>query len=511
MYEGTWDSLRTHPVPVWYNDAKLGVFIHWGLYSVPGWAPRVPDIQRLLINDGPKRMLRENPYAEWYLNSMQIKGGPTRAYHARVYGDDYPYDNFVRTFNDASSGANLEAIADVCQMAGARYVVLTTKHHDGFALWPSSVPHPIKGEYHASRDLVGDLSKVVREKRMRMGLYYSGGYDWPYNRAVLAKAADAVLAVPHDRRYVEYITAHWRELIDRYHPSVLWNDISWPTDPQLPQLFAYYYNAVEEGVINDRWKEPGLPRNEFTDALVRGAGALVQALWRFIPENRKHLTFAPPKHCDFRTPEYDVASTVTQRKWELARGLGHSFGANRHEGPEDLISETDLIQMFCDVVSKNGNLLIGVGPQPDGTIPARQQATLRGLGTWLAANGEAIYGSRPWVVTESVTVDGTPLRFTKSGEGVYVLVMGMPESRRITMRAIDGSRLRRVRLVGSDVQLDWSVESGGDLSVTLPERLPTAAVTVLDLGTDVRARIGRTRSSSPVSTAQPRGRSTERA
>ncbi len=488
MYEGTWESLRTHRVPVWYDDAKLGVFIHWGLYSVPGWAPRVPDIQQLLINDGPKRMLRENPYAEWYLNSMQIKGGPTYEYHARVYGDDYPYDNFVPTFNDASSGANLEAIADLCRASGARYVVLTTKHHDGFALWPSSVPHPVKGDYHASRDLVGDLTEAVRAKRMRMGLYYSGGYDWPYNKAILSKPADAVLAVPHDRRYVQYITAHWRELIDRYQPSVLWNDISWPTDPQLPQLFAYYYNAVEEGVINDRWKEPGLVRNDFTDAILRGAGAVVQALWRFIPESRKHLTFASPKHCDFRTSEYDVLGTVTERKWELARGIGHSFGANRHEQPEELISETDLIQMFCDVVSKNGNLLIGVGPGPDGTIPDLQQEPLRGLGRWLAANGQAVYGSRPWVVTESVTVDGTPLRFTKNGDGVYVFVMGMPQSRRITMRAIDGSRVRRVRLIGVDAQLDWSVESGGDLSVTLPEQMPKAAVTVLDLGTDVRAK-----------------------
>ena len=149
--------------------------------------------------------------------------------------------------------------------------------------------------------------------------------------------------------------------------------------------------------------------------------------------------------------------------------------------------------MFCDVVSKNGNLLIGVGPRPDGTIPDLQQAPLRGLGAWLASNGEAIYGSRPWVVTESVTADGTPLRFTKSGEGVYVLVMGMPPGRRITMRAVDGSRVRRVRLVGLDMVLDWSIEPGGDLSVTLPEQLPLAAVTVLDLGTDVRARVGRTR------------------
>ena len=209
--------------------------------------------------------------------------------------------------------------------------MLTTKHHEGFALWPSAVPHPVKGEYHAGRDLVGDLSEAVRARRMRMGLYYSGGYDWPYNDAVLSKPADAVLAVPHGRRYVDYVTAHWRELIDRYQPSVLWNDISWPSGGNLAELFAYYYNTVEEGVVNDRWVEPNLPRNALTDGLVRGAGALLQVLWRFIPERRKRLTFSSPKHCDFRTPEYDVLHTVSERKWELARGVGHSFGANRHE------------------------------------------------------------------------------------------------------------------------------------------------------------------------------------
>ena len=325
-----------------------------------------------------------------------------------------------------------------------------------------------------------------------MGLYYSGGYDWPYNNAVLTKAADAVLAVPHDRRYLEYVTAHWRELIDRYQPSVLWNDISWPSGGNLAELFAYFYNTVEEGAVNDRWVEPHLPRNALTDGLVRAAGSLIQLSWPFIPDQRKRLTFSTPKHYDFRTPEYDVLNTVSQRKWELARGVGHSFGANRHEVAEDIISETHLIQMFCDVVSKNGNLLIGVGPRPDGTIPELQQAPLRGLGSWLTSNGEAIYGSRPWVISESVTTEGTPLRFTKSGEGVYVLVMGMPAARRIAMPAIDGSRVRRVRLVGADELLEFSVDHG-ELSVTLPEQIPLKAVTTLDLGPEVRARLGRGR------------------
>ena len=491
MFEGTWESVRTHQVPVWFDDAKLGVFLHWGLYSVPGWAPRVPDIQQLLIHHGPKRMLRENPYAEWYLNTMQIKGSPTQLHHARVYGDDYPYENFAKTFNDASAGADLDAIAAICHSAGARYVVLTTKHHDGFALWPSDVPHPVKGEYHASRDLVGELAASVRSRRMRMGLYYSGGYDWPYNDAVLRRAADAVLAIPFSPRYVRYVTAHVRELIDRYQPSVLWNDIGWPIDGNLAELFAYYYNTVEDGVVNDRWREPSA-RNEVVDALVHGAGAVLQALWRFIPERRKHLTFATPKHYDFRTPEYDVQAEVSSHKWELARGVGHSFGANRDEQADDIIGETELIQMFCDIVAKNGNLLIGIGPRPDGTIPELQLVPLRALGAWLEVNGEAIYGSRPWLLPESQTLEGTPLRFTKSGEGVYALVMGMPSGRRMTLPAVDGSLVQRVRLVGTDaVELEWSVDDGGSLSVTLPERMPLAAVTVLDLGRDVRARLGR--------------------
>jgi alpha-L-fucosidase len=488
MYEGTWDSVRTHRVPTWYDDAKLGVFVHWGLYSVPGWAPRVPDIQRLLVEDGPRRMLRENPYAEWYLNTMHIRGSPTERHHADVYGDSYPYDNFVNVFDDASAGADLDVLASLCEAAGARYVVLTTKHHDGFALWPSAVPHPVKGDYHARRDLVGDLSEAVLSRRMRMGLYYSGGYDWPYNGALLRHAADALLAVPHGQRYAEYVTAHVRELIDRYEPSVLWNDIGWPNGSNLAELFAYYYNAVDEGVVNDRWRQAEVPHHLIGVVLVRVAGALLELGWRLIPEQRKRLTFSTPAHCDFRTPEYEVMQTVSERKWELARGLGHSFGANRHELPEDVVSDTELIRMFCDVVSKNGNLLIGIGPRPDGTIPEIQQAPLRGLGSWLAVNGEAIYGSRPWVRPDSSTVDGTPVRFTKSDRGVYALVLGVPSGRLMTLCDIDATGVRRVRVVGTDESVDWSAVDGR-LTVTLPERMPLSAATALDLGPDVRARM----------------------
>jgi alpha-L-fucosidase len=323
---------------------------------------------------------------------------------------------------------------------------------------------------------------------MRMGLYYSGGYDWPFNGALLRGAADLALAVPGGDRYRGYVTAHVRELIDRYKPSVLWNDIAWPAGGNLAELFAHYYNTVPDGVVNDRWREAAMPGGLGSRSLIRAGGLLLELCWRFVPARRKRLTFSSPRHCDFRTPEYEVLHTVTDRKWEMCRGVGRSFGANRAEPSEDIISETELIQMFCDVVSKNGNVLIGVGPRPDGTVPDAQLAPLRGLGGWLAANGEAVYGSRPWVVAESTTTDDTPLRFTKSGEGVYALVIGMPTGRRVTLQGIEGASVRRVRLVATDDLVDFTVSEEGGLTVTLPERLHLSAVTTLDLGAEVRAR-----------------------
>ena len=248
---------------------------------------------------------------------------------------------------------------------------------------------------------------------------------------------------------------------------------------------------MEEGVINDRWREPGLARNTVTDAVVRGAGAALQALWPLIPEQRKHLTFATPKHYDFRTPEYEVLRTVTARKWELAQGVGHSFGANRHErarGHHHGDGSHSALLRRGGEERQPPHRRWPAARRDDPRTAAGAAARARRVAR---LNAEAIYGSRPWVVAESATADGTPLRFTKSGEGVYALVMGMPPGAAHHLPAIDGARVRRVRLVGADVPLDFAVERSGDLSVTLPEQLPTAAVTVLDLGTDVVARVGR--------------------
>ncbi len=284
MYAPTWESVSSHPLPDWYDDAKLGIFLHWGLYSVPGWAPQVADIQQLLKEKGPADMLRDNPYAEWYLNTSRIEGSPTWYHHREIYGPDAAYDDFVAAFDEGTATADMDAIAATCRDAGAGYVVLTTKHHEGFCLWPNALPHPRKGRYHAKRDIVGDLRTAVLDAGMRMGLYYSGGYDWPYNDALLQNPADSFLAIPHTPDYVRYATAHVHDLIERYRPSILWNDIGWPAGGDLAALFADYYNAVPDGVINDRWVEPPGHRGTVTDALARAGGTLVQRLWPLIPD-----------------------------------------------------------------------------------------------------------------------------------------------------------------------------------------------------------------------------------
>lgn len=444
----TLESVRSHRIPGWFSDAKLGIFIHWGLYSTPGWAPLNKSPWEVVQTEGWSAWFGRNPYAEWYLNSLRIADSPTRRHHDATFGSRFAYDDFVPQFNTAIQQWDPGAWAALFRQAGARYVVLTTKHHDGFTLWPSRQANPAKGAYHASRDLTGELTNAVRAADMKMGLYYSGGLDWTFVETPIQDISTMFMTVPQTPEYVLYANRHWLELIERYQPSLMWNDIAYPAAANLPELFAHYYNAVPEGVINDRFTQ----QFEFDPA----AGGFI---------NRGHF--------DFKTPEYTSFDKITEQKWEATRGIGYSFGYNRNEGAESYLTLRDLVHSFVDIVSKNGNLLLNVGPQADGAIPEIQRERLVGLGRWLAVNGEAIYGTQPWTIADGQTVEGPDVRFTAGHDAIYAIVRGAPDMPAVTLRAIRVDEVSAVRLLGDERPLDWQLTDAG-LRITLPQPLPAA-------------------------------------
>jgi alpha-L-fucosidase len=428
-YEATIESLNKHPLPAWYADAKLGIFIHWGLYSVPGWAVLTPEGEKL----SPEEYLKRNPYAEWYYNTLRLEGSPTQAYHKEHYGANYNYYNFAETFDKETQKWKPEEWAQVFKMAGARYVVLTSKHHEGFTLWPSETPNPTlpKDRQHATRDLVGELTNAVRAQGMKMGLYYSGGYDWTFVPGPITSWKQAKSVKPQTEAYGKYADAHLRELIRKYQPSVLWNDIDYPKSGHALEIIAEYYNAIPEGVVDDRF------------------GVM---------------------HADFSSPEYETLGKISAKKWEECRGLGRSFGYNRAEGEADTIKNDELIYLLVDIVSKNGNLLLDVGPEADGTIPAVQMDRLKALGTWLEMNGEGIYGTRPWKRAEGATADGIKVRFTQKDGAVYAFLLGEPKGKTATIRHVTLKAGAPVTMLGTTGNLKWT-QKGTDVEVELPASL----------------------------------------
>ena len=222
-FEPSWQSLRKHQVPAWFNNAKLGIFIHWGPYSVPGWAPPEGTYGQMDFTD----FLHRNPYAEWYLNSLRLVGTPTWSYHRTKYGKDFSYYNFVPIFESESAKWKPDDWADLFKSVGARYVVLTTKHHDGYTLWPTKVhnPHLPTDRQASRRDLVGELTHAVTARGMRMGLYYSGGRDWSFTQEPYGQAHHEPREYVDTEEYAHFTDAHLRELIAFYGPSILWDDI----------------------------------------------------------------------------------------------------------------------------------------------------------------------------------------------------------------------------------------------------------------------------------------------
>jgi alpha-L-fucosidase len=454
QYEADWESLDQRPTPLWFRNAKFGIFIHWGVYSVPCWAAvGVPN---------------EQQYAEWYWKLLTegkslpagAPGGATWRFHERVYGPNFDYQDFASLFR--AELFDPDQWAETLSVSGARYVVLTSKHHDGFALWPSAEAsrgyrRPWNSvEIGPKRDLLGELTDAVRRKGLRMGIYYSL-YEW-YNALWLSDKL----------RYVkQHMHRQFKEVVSRYKPGLIFADGEWELTSAewgSPELLAWLFNespTKQEVVVNDRWGK-----------------------------DTRH------RHGGYWTTEYTAGMSAAAHAWEESRGMGYSYGYNRAERAEDYRTGRELVLMLVDVVSRGGNLLLGIGPTADGRIPVIMEQRLLDIGRWLMVNGEAIYGTSPWTRTrqwsagqrpkvkynkefmapydvlklvEAPSAGGAAIEafFTSRDNSIHAILPRWPDQT-FTVRGIDARRVRTVGLLGGPVSLRFEPVKDGVL-VELPE------------------------------------------
>ncbi|WP_208505747.1 alpha-L-fucosidase [Roseivirga sp. E12] len=341
QYAADWDDLKSRPYPQWFKDAKLGVFIHWGVYSVPAYS-------------------NKEDYGEWYLRGLMLGDSLRTSYMRTHYGEEFTYRDFAPLFK-----ARLfypDEWADLFKRAGAKYVVMVSKHHDGYALWSSKyAPKWNSMEVGPKRDLVGELTTSVKKAGLHMGLYYSLP-EW--NNPLHRWDTDP------DRNIGPYVEKHmipqFKELISTYKPDLIFADGEWNNTAKewhSAELISWYFNLMgDNAVVNDRW----------------GAGS---------------------QGMGFLTPEYSAGIKATDRPWAEVRGLGRSFGLNRFEKLDAYMTSEELIHFFIKAVANGGGVTINVGPTADGQIPLLQQDRLVQLGNWIQINDEAIYGSTVWKKT----------------------------------------------------------------------------------------------------------------
>ncbi len=369
-------------IPEWFRDAKLGFFIHWGLYSVPAWATPNRDTE-VPVEDS----YAHHKYAEWYGNTVRIENSPTRKRHEKLYGVGTSYEDladlWVADTFDADSFVN--RLVD----AGAHYIIPTTKHHEGFCLWDTETTNFNSVQRGPRRDLIREIAEATRARGTRFGVYFSGALDWHVSDyPPIESDTDLFRFRRNDTNFARYSAAQLEELVDRFSPDVLWNDIEWPDagkggdDFGVAALLSRYFSKVSDGVVNDRW---GVPYHGYL------------------------------------TREYSYVENIIDHPWECTRGLGYSFGYNQAESETDSLSGAELVRLLVDVVSKNGNLLINVGPSAEGRIPELQLRSMEQMGSWLRTNGEAIYGTRPWIRANDTAL-GIPVSYTCSGDIVYLHV-----------------------------------------------------------------------------------------
>jgi alpha-L-fucosidase len=421
-YQPTEASLGTHQAPYWFDDAKFGIFIHWGVYSVPGWAPVGKE------------------YAEWYWNAMQNPNDPTYAYHAKTYGENFNYDDFIPMFTAAKWDPR--SWVELFEEAGAEYYALTSKHHEGFALWDSKVSDRNAVKMGPKRDIVGELFAASRRytPHLRNGLYFSLPEWFNPDNPWMGHAPRnpyTLQPVPYTgyqagRDFVkDYQAPQLHELIDGYDPDLIWYDIGGINDNL--HVVADFLNHAKD-------------RRQPKDVTFNNRGGIAAH--------------------DFTTPEYTTYPNTVIEKWESSRGLDpFSYGINRATPDDQYMTAEQVVQSLVDIVSKNGNFLLDIGPNFDGTIPQVMQDRLRATGEWLRVNGESIYGTTYWARMAQLG----SLRFTvKQNEAFYISSLDAPGDRLTVEAPVPVRSGDRITMLGYHRPLDWTIKNGA-LVIDVPK------------------------------------------
>jgi alpha-L-fucosidase len=389
-----WDALNARQTPEWFRKAKLGFFIHWGPYSVPAWAEPTAELGTV---ESATEWYTHNPYSEWYYNTIRLDGSAAQRHQQEAHGGR-PYDDFI----DEWQAENFDASAIVGELAeaGADYIVLTTKHHDGVCLWDAPGTERNTVARGPRKDLVGAYADACKEHGVRFGAYYSGGLDWherPYPPIGASDTWSWDGLRPLDAEYAAYAAEHVRDLVRRYQPDVLWNDIEWPDegknfeDHGIGKVFEEYFEAKPDGIVNDRWQVP---------------------------------------HKGYSTSEYQhLLDAEGDEEWENCRGVGLSFAYNQEEGLEHALAGPMAVRHLIDVVTRGGRLLFGVGPMADGRLPQWQSDVVASLGEWMRPAGEFLqvkptkrtldFGDDVWVRLGEAE-DGATLAFISADRPVEI-------------------------------------------------------------------------------------------
>ncbi|GAB4457536.1 MAG: alpha-L-fucosidase [Anaerolineae bacterium] len=460
-YEPTWESLKNYTVPQWYMDAKFGLFIHWGVYSVPAFGN------------------------EWYPRNMYLQGSREYHHHLKTYGPHtlFGYKDFIPQLTAEKFDA--DEWARLFKAAGARFIMPVAEHHDGFPMYDCSFSNWTAAKMGPKRDIIGELAEAVRRQELILGVSSHRAEHWFFFNGGREFDSDV-----QDPRYEDFYgpaqpgprdeTDDWRskdwtprpngkflddwlartcELVDKYQPQVVYFD--WwieqvVFEPYLQKFAAYYYNRGKE------W----------------GKGVVINYKYQTFPAGTAVYDIERGQLKGMRPDFWQTDTSVSKNSWGYIKNHNYKTAG-------------DIIGDLVDIVSKNGALLLNIGPRPDGTIPEPEQAMLREIGRWLAVNGEAIYGTRPWRLfgegpteivegsfadTRRARFTGQDIRFTTKDKTLYAICLAWPgEAVTITSLSanspVPADKIGEINMLGVPGVLSWEQNEAG-LTIQTPAQKP---------------------------------------